>query len=130
MNDVGDRIRSLRKERRWTQIELAEKINVSSQVVSNWERNYTHPDHDDISRLSKAFDVPADYLLGREKDSAEKLIEYLELELTDEEIIDRMNFKVDNITLTNEEARHFIAFVRSIRAMKKEQAAASRFDES
>lgn len=38
---IGSQIKSLRKERRWTQQQLAENINVSSQVISNWERGYT-----------------------------------------------------------------------------------------
>lgn len=67
MDLVGDRIRDLRKEKRWTQVMLAEKVNVSPQVVSNWERNYTDPDHDDIARLAKVFDESADYILGRSK---------------------------------------------------------------
>lgn len=76
MNRVGDRIRQLRKERGLTQTELAKKVNVSSQVVSNWERKYTDPDHDDITRLSRVFNVSADYLLGRkiEKESESEFV--------------------------------------------------------
>lgn len=65
MEMVGERIKNLRKELGWTQSFLAKKVNVSPQVVSNWERRYTDPDHDDITRLSKVFEVSTDYLLGR-----------------------------------------------------------------
>lgn len=77
MDQVGERVRLLRKERRWTQAALAEKLNVSPQVVSNWERRYTDPDHDDLARLAEVFDVSADYVLGRSKDrksQSDKLI--------------------------------------------------------
>lgn len=67
MDRVGERIRELRKERGWTQTFLAKKVNVSPQVVSNWERKYTDPDHDDVVRLSEAFNESADYILGRTK---------------------------------------------------------------
>ena len=65
------RLKELRKGRRWTQRELAEKISVSPQVVSNWEREYSAPDTDDVANLAELFDVPADYLLlGRTQGAA------------------------------------------------------------
>ena len=65
------RLRELRKSQRWTQRELADKISVSPQVVSNWEREYSAPDTDDVANLAKLFDVPADYLLlGRTQPAA------------------------------------------------------------
>ena len=68
METVGERIKRLRKLNNWTQNDLAKRVNVSAQVISNWERSYTDPDHDDISRLAKTFDVTSDYiLLGREE---------------------------------------------------------------
>lgn len=66
METVGQRIRKLRKENNWTQPQLASRVNVSPQVISNWERGYTRPDADDVARLAKVFNVKADYiLLGR-----------------------------------------------------------------
>ena len=35
---IGERIRYLRRERKLTQEELAEKLSVTRQAVSNWER--------------------------------------------------------------------------------------------
>ena len=64
------RLRELRKGKRWTQRELADKISVSPQVVSNWEREYSAPDTDDVAILAELFDVPADYLLGRTQGAA------------------------------------------------------------
>lgn len=61
---VHERIRALRKERRFTQTMLAEKVGVSAQVVSNWERNYTSPDLQDLSKIATALHTTADYLLG------------------------------------------------------------------
>ena len=50
---IGTQIKSLRKKRNWTQQQLAEKINVSSQVISNWERGYTIPTAKDIKIMAK-----------------------------------------------------------------------------
>lgn len=63
MGTIGARIKLLRKNKNWTQQQLASRVNVSSQVVSNWEREYTNPDHDDISRLAKILEVSADYII-------------------------------------------------------------------
>lgn len=61
---IADRIKRLRKEHRWNQTELGQHIGVSTQVVSNWERNYTQPDKEDIYKLAQTFQVTTDYLLG------------------------------------------------------------------
>lgn len=60
---VGKRIKALRKKMKWTQKELAENVGVTSQVISNWEREYTDPDPDDFTRLAKIFNVTTDYLI-------------------------------------------------------------------
>jgi transcriptional regulator with XRE-family HTH domain len=61
---IGKRIKQSRKEKNLTQTQLAKQVNVSSQVISNWEREYTSPNNDDIARLSKALEVSADFLIG------------------------------------------------------------------
>jgi repressor LexA len=62
---MPNRIREVRKRRGWTQSDLAERCSVSPQVVSNWERGYSTPDAEDVSRAASALDVSVDYLLGR-----------------------------------------------------------------
>lgn len=62
---IGISIKRKRMEIKLTQSDLAKIINVSSQVISNWEREYTHPTHEDLTNLADALDVTSDYLLGR-----------------------------------------------------------------
>lgn len=62
---VGSRIKEQRKKIRYTQKMLADKVSASPQVISNWERGYTEPSADDISRLSEALECSSDYLLGK-----------------------------------------------------------------
>lgn len=62
---IGNRIKEKRIEKRFKQTELAKLVNVSSQVISNWERGYTDPSHDDVARLADALECSTDYLLGR-----------------------------------------------------------------
>lgn len=40
----GTFISELRKERGWTQLELAQKLNVTDKAVSKWERGATYPE--------------------------------------------------------------------------------------
>lgn len=66
---IGENIKQLRKEKKWTQEVLAKKVGVSKQVISNWERYISRPDHSDIFNLAKVFDISADYILGNDIDA-------------------------------------------------------------
>lgn len=61
---LGERICALRKERGWSQVELAKKLNVAKQTVSNWENENIQPSIEMLVRLAKILDVSTDYLLG------------------------------------------------------------------
>ena len=37
MDTLNERIKNLRKEKGWTQLQLAEKLNVTDKAVSKWE---------------------------------------------------------------------------------------------
>lgn len=61
---LGERIKSTRISRKWTQEQLAKKVHATKQVISNWERGKANPDPKQIIALANAFDVSSDYLLG------------------------------------------------------------------
>jgi transcriptional regulator with XRE-family HTH domain len=54
----------LRKERGYTQVELAEKIGIIQDRISDYERDKLRPDGDMVARFALALDVSADALLG------------------------------------------------------------------
>ena len=60
----GNRIAELRLARNWTQVQLAQKLNVSKQTVSNWENNNILPSIDLLIKLARLFSVSTDYLLA------------------------------------------------------------------
>lgn len=60
---IGDKIIILRKQRGWSQENLAEHLHVSRQSVSKWESGASVPDLDKIILLSQIFGVTTDYLL-------------------------------------------------------------------
>ena len=68
MNVVSDSIKKLRKERKMTQDELAEKLCVTRQAVSSWEMGKTQPDVETLTRLAEIFNVSVERIIyGKEK---------------------------------------------------------------
>ena len=63
MNLVSNSIKKLREERGMTQDELAEKLNVTRQAVSNWETGKTQPDIETLTRLAEIFDVSVERII-------------------------------------------------------------------
>ena len=63
MNVVSNSINKLREEKGMTQDELAEKLNVTRQAVSNWETGKTQPDIETLTRLAEIFDVSVERII-------------------------------------------------------------------
>lgn len=59
----GEKLQSLRQRAGMSQDALAEKLNVSRQAVSRWERDETMPETDKVVALADLFGVTTDYLL-------------------------------------------------------------------
>lgn len=64
MNAIGAFIKEHRVEKGFTQAELAERLGVSAQSVSNWERGETTPDIGLLPDLACILDCSIDTLLG------------------------------------------------------------------
>lgn len=60
---LAEKIALLRRQKGWSQEELANQLNVSRQAVSKWEGGASIPDLDKILKLSALFEVTTDYLL-------------------------------------------------------------------
>lgn len=54
---IGTNIRALREERKLTQEQVADKLGVTFQAVSSWERDEYKPDTDKLIKLAALFDV-------------------------------------------------------------------------
>lgn len=89
---IGKTIATLRKAKGWTQVELAEKLNVSDKAVSKWESEAGFPEISQFPALAKVFGVTIDYLMtGAEM--AKKVVTMSKAELC---------AKTDDITLIGE----------------------------
>jgi transcriptional regulator with XRE-family HTH domain len=62
MSSFGSRIKRLRQERDWTQVELAEKCGVHQKQISAYERGVNVPSTDVLIKLAEVFGVTLDYL--------------------------------------------------------------------
>lgn len=66
--ETANRLYEYRKKNNLSQEELAEKIGVSRQAVSKWERAEASPDTDNLIMLAKIYGVTLDELINGEKE--------------------------------------------------------------
>lgn len=66
---LNESIRNLRKSYNISQVELAAKLGVTKQCVSNWENDNILPSIEMLIKISKLFNVSTDFLLGIESKS-------------------------------------------------------------
>lgn len=57
----------MRQSKELNQVQLADKLGVKKQSVSNWENDNIMPSVDMLERIADYFKVSTDYLLGREE---------------------------------------------------------------
>ena len=64
---IGKNIKQLREERNFTQEQVADKLGITFQAVSSWERDEYKPDIDKIIKLAELFDVSVSALVEEKK---------------------------------------------------------------
>ena len=64
----GEKLQKLRQKAGMSQDALAEKLSVSRQAVSRWERDETMPETDKVVALADLFGVTTDYLLRQQRE--------------------------------------------------------------
>lgn len=71
---MGETISSLRREKGFTQKELADKLNVTDKAVSKWERDLSCPDISSLPKLAEVLGISVDELINapaKAKDNTE-----------------------------------------------------------
>ena len=64
---LGEKIKHLRQSNKMPQSDLAKSLHVSYQAISNWERNKSYPDKENIIMISNLFNIPLDELMRDEQ---------------------------------------------------------------
>lgn len=63
--EFGENLYALRREKKWSQQEVALRIRATQQCVSQWENGITEPTLTYLWRLADLFDISVDVLVGR-----------------------------------------------------------------
>ena len=87
-NNLGIKLQEIRKQNKLSQETLAEKLGVSRQAISKWERGESAPDTENLIALSRIYGVSIDELLGNKKSAppesgADNLINQIYKDLND-----------------------------------------------
>jgi transcriptional regulator with XRE-family HTH domain len=64
MEYFGDKVKALRLDKKWTQAQLANRLQLVSATISSYEKGLKYPSVDIVVKLCDVFNVSADYLLG------------------------------------------------------------------
>lgn len=80
-----DNLKRLRKQRKLTQNDMGDVLNISATAYGNYELGQRSPTPETLIKLADFFGVSVDYLIGREK---KDLIERPPYEITDKQTLD------------------------------------------
>jgi len=72
---IGERLYNLRKDKKISQEELANELNVSRQTISKWETGESTPDFDKIVPLCEYFNITSDELLSGKENIVEAKVD-------------------------------------------------------
>lgn len=61
---IASNIKFFREQKKWTQKELAEGMNISRSVIAKWESGISTPDIKSLVVLSKTFGISIDQIIG------------------------------------------------------------------
>ena len=91
---IGSRINALRKERGWSQQQLAKKIGTSGPIIGRYERGAMTPSVEVAKKLADTFGVTLDFLVDdkgaadiKDKTMLQRLMDIEALELDDKKTI-------------------------------------------
>lgn len=120
MLDFNKRLKTLRKEKRRTQEDVAKFLKIQRATYSGYERGVIMPPYDKINALAKYFDVTVEYLMGEKPvtqaptDAVKSLVNLLD-ELKDE----TSGVFADGILLDEESRRLIITSLENSLSMTK-----------
>ena len=119
--EIADRLIKLRKKHGLSQEELADKLGLSRQAVSKWERAEASPDTDNLICLAKLYGVSLDELLSTDDDVETIVKEQVKPEAKEE--------KGDSIVLTDDDGSKVIIKDNHIRCVDKDGKEVEKFQD-
>ena len=116
MSKFSERFKTLRKSRKLSQQELAERLNTSKSSVHMYERGEREPGLEMLENIADFFNVDMDYLLGKSQtvnkalSSKEKSTPQTERDVLKQRIIELLSQLTDDEL---KEAARFLAYLIS-----------------
>lgn len=92
---LGDNIKTLRKNKGFTQEELAIRLNVVRQTISKWEKGFSVPDAEALQKLADVLEVDIKQLLGAD----------VQLEQKNDEMVEQLARINEQLVIKNRRAR-------------------------
>lgn len=139
---IGSRVKALRKSQKMTQVQLADKANMSRSYLADLEGDRYNPSLNTLKAIAAALNIEVSEIIKnnepdafiednegnitivevkKAKNSPEE--EFLEevVELSDKEVKEKHTFMIDGRELTEEEFQRMIAAVRLERHLRDQQ---------
>ena len=109
---LGSRLKKLRLDKKLTQLQVAQKVNISEARYNLYENNRRQPDYELLKSLAEVLDTTTDYLLGN--DSTTKTINSV---ISDTELADTISELETRTFLTNSDAHSLPKIAREYNKM-------------
>ena len=61
--NLGENLKTLRKENKIEQVKLAKELNVSAKTISHWETGYTEPSVSQLIAIANFYNITLDELI-------------------------------------------------------------------
>jgi len=100
MNKIAKIITELRKQKDWSQSDLARESNVSREIIGKYERGEAVPSIEFAKRIADALGVSLDYLVGEGINASfdKKTLQRIQdIEKLDPDTKDKLYFLIDNV---------------------------------
>ena len=92
---LSDNIRTLRKNRGFTQEDLANRLNVTRQTISKWEKGISVPDAEMLSKLAEELETNVGELLGAK----------IEIHSEENAVVEQLSRLNEQLAIKNRRAR-------------------------
>ena len=78
--EFGNKLQAIRKDKKLSQEDLAEKLNISRQAVAKWEAGQAYPDIDNLIKLSELFKITIDSMIKNTSACSKDILNSVEID--------------------------------------------------
>jgi transcriptional regulator with XRE-family HTH domain len=106
-SEIGKRLRYLREKRKWSQKQVAEKLNIDNSVLSKIESEKRGVEVPLLQKFADLFEVSTDYILGRNNEAPTKSsnLFFFDMEGLNDDEIDDIRRHIEYVKWKSEQER-------------------------